>query len=373
MAQKNTGYILRRASPEQIRVMYKNTVAEWGQGITEEQYFEREYMLAAQPGFTGEYLTRWVYVPANDPETLELLAHCETFDRPALLAHNGSVKEVRCWAVASVFCPEPLRGNGYASNMMALLWEEAKRSGATLTSLVSDVGPKFYSRFGWHVYPSSEVQFPAVQRKENRAVTPLYLGDLELLEKADGRRQRARLQEIIEQSDSNTDSHPLAIILPTAANFLWHRKREEFYANIDGVDLSSGIIGATTVPRSNTTDAEALSTWADQVVQNFVIWQHDIRKQTLRILRFQCTDLSNAQSLIEVARHEAHRTGIPTVVAWLSEEDAQEANILRQCPGGSIVHRDHTLPSLGWLTDPTPSQSSGAKVRWLLCERFTWI
>jgi hypothetical protein len=67
---------------------------------------------------------------------------------------------VDCHSIDSVFVPPEHRCKGYATLLVKLLREhlisEARGQPWVVSNLYSDVGPKFYSRFGWKVFESRE-------------------------------------------------------------------------------------------------------------------------------------------------------------------------------------------------------------------------
>lgn len=61
-------------------------------------------------------------VPRDDPETTDLLAHCETFRRRSVLRDAGSqTKDVISYGIASVYTPANHRGKGYARHILQLV------------------------------------------------------------------------------------------------------------------------------------------------------------------------------------------------------------------------------------------------------------
>ncbi|KAI9593292.1 hypothetical protein BDF19DRAFT_449168 [Syncephalis fuscata] len=363
--------ILRRANPAQIRVSWENVVQQWGQGVTREQFLEREQLLSQQPGFSGDKMGIWLLVPASDPETLEPLAQCETFDRSGVLAIPGdngaspTVKEVRCWSIAGVFTSEKFRHRGYASELMALLRQKAEETGIVLSTLVSDVGPHFYARFGWQVYPSLEIAFPATtpaitKMLDQSNVIELFENDFAKFAAAEASEMQAKAIALIKQSD---DQRPVAFITPSEANYKWHWARTSFYAQISNMSPVPKVVGA------------AVNDPAVDPARNHIIWSHDVPKKTTRVLRFCCETLEIGQLLIAAAQREAHHLNLDQVILWLSEEDSQETSVLRQLPCGQVSERDGCLPSMAWFDDPSALQldaTTKLKPRWIACERYTW-
>lgn len=104
-------------------------------------------------------------VPRSDPGTLDLLAHCETFQRQSIIKEAGSeVKEVVSYGVASVYTPASHRGKSYARQLLQLVhyliapktslppfpsaWGPKPEMGpmnAAFSILFSGIGDKYYA------------------------------------------------------------------------------------------------------------------------------------------------------------------------------------------------------------------------------------
>jgi predicted N-acetyltransferase YhbS len=59
--------------------------------------------------------------------------------------------------IGAVFTPPARRGRGYAGQLITRMLEEARRQGATLASLFSEIGTPFYERLGFRPVPLDEV------------------------------------------------------------------------------------------------------------------------------------------------------------------------------------------------------------------------
>ena len=83
-------------------------------------------------------------------EGSDWIASCKRYERKVDL--DG----MRLGAVAfgAVFTPRALRGQGYATTMLALLLDEARKRGLDLAYLFSDIHPAFYAALGFRECPS---------------------------------------------------------------------------------------------------------------------------------------------------------------------------------------------------------------------------
>ncbi|CAE6447084.1 unnamed protein product [Rhizoctonia solani] len=115
--------VLRQASRAQEIESRKLTSVQWAKWYDLEGYLQRLEYLESLDHASGGLLITWVLVPANDPETLEILSTCQTYKRDILVLPAGEAtsKQDTGYAIASVFTPAEHRGKGYAARMMSLL------------------------------------------------------------------------------------------------------------------------------------------------------------------------------------------------------------------------------------------------------------
>jgi GNAT superfamily N-acetyltransferase len=81
-----------------------------------------------------------------------LLASFKRYEREL---HDGD-RRLRAIGFGAVYTPEPFRGRGYASVMMAAELDRARDAGYELAYLFSDIRPEFYKAFGFRALPSRE-------------------------------------------------------------------------------------------------------------------------------------------------------------------------------------------------------------------------
>ncbi|MBV9148667.1 MAG: GNAT family N-acetyltransferase [Candidatus Eremiobacteraeota bacterium] len=83
-------------------------------------------------------------------EDNDWLASCKRYERT--IDFNG--KRLRAVGFGAVFTPQALRGQGYATTMLALLMDEARQRRLDLGYLFSDIHPAFYAALGFQECPS---------------------------------------------------------------------------------------------------------------------------------------------------------------------------------------------------------------------------
>ncbi|KAJ3359125.1 hypothetical protein GGF32_009646, partial [Allomyces javanicus] len=150
---KITDVVLIRGTKPQHYAATTLNHTEWGQNLDMKEYFHRENLLQ-DTGFTRQGHSSWLLVPAaeQNAEMPTVLAACETFKRPCRVGGQDTF----AWSVASVFTRPEFRGCGYATTMMSKLRDRlvAEHPKLGVSTLYSDIGPKYYDRLGWRVFPS---------------------------------------------------------------------------------------------------------------------------------------------------------------------------------------------------------------------------
>jgi GNAT superfamily N-acetyltransferase len=82
-----------------------------------------------------------------------LAASCKRYERTVRVGAG----RLRTFGLGAVFTPEPLRGRGYASAMMAMLLDAGRSAGFDAAYLFSDIRPRFYEELGFFVQPSRTI------------------------------------------------------------------------------------------------------------------------------------------------------------------------------------------------------------------------
>jgi hypothetical protein len=163
-------------SREEIDYNHTLNYKEWGQGLTTEQYLEREIHLCNQPSCANDGVKFWSY-EQQDPNTKAwtVVSCCESLTRPAMYKVKGSpVRDTTSISIGAVFTPMEHRGKGYAKDMLDRVMEKFdEEKGAfaqydqlspealehSFSVLWSDVG-YYYSKFGYALTENREVAFP---------------------------------------------------------------------------------------------------------------------------------------------------------------------------------------------------------------------
>ncbi|KAJ3188782.1 hypothetical protein HDU85_004496 [Gaertneriomyces sp. JEL0708] len=317
---------------EDLETTYRGSFAEWAAGLSLEQYLEREDVIAARDFSVRR--TTWALV-----ESSEILASCETYERPCLYKQEENAVVVgKAYSVASVFVPEQHRCKGYASSMMAHLRDHLQSlSGVVVSNLYSDIGPDFYGRLGWKVFPHVELTLPARIGPEPH-VRWLMLKDLK---DTAARDFEAMTMKLLNNAAAGTIALP-----PSFSNYEWHVARTLFYAK------------AFAIPAP--TNFGALHKSGD-----FIVWAHDFgTAKQLNVLRLQATSAAGASELLKAASVEAHGSGLTKVVIWNPSATVSEA--ASHIQDSKEQEMAKSLPSL-WAKDDMEVAN------WCCSERFCWV
>ncbi|KAJ3862114.1 hypothetical protein EV359DRAFT_74356 [Lentinula novae-zelandiae] len=298
------------ATPQQIETSSRRTGASaWGNGMTLDQYVQRDLDLQKSECGRDGKLMIWVLAPRDDPETLDFLCSCET-------------SQVECYGVASVFTPPPNRGKGYARLMMSLLhWILAGNNlspnirfpsdiwgpqpvpppgmgNAIFSALSTDVGTFYEScnpdnaartkKNGWIIRGTRTARWnPRVDVPVTSAITStmgnwrwLTHEEINQVCTQDAERMRADLRArwFDVSSVSSSKTKILFTFLPSGGVEAFQRERLQYFWEKENI-VHWGV--ALSVPRSDLTNdfTNELGT-----VQAFVAWTLELRPPAPRTL-----------------------------------------------------------------------------------------
>ncbi|CAG8433673.1 10401_t:CDS:2 [Diversispora eburnea] len=356
--------LLVKATPEQAIIANQTSYIEWGHPeLTLEQYLEREKILENLE-FTRDNFQVWILISKKEQQqesTPTILSACETFKRKALIKDittittdkleklrevddeegGGNVKEIICYAIASVFTPPNFRNKGYASSMLKLLSDIlVKELKAEFSFLFSNIGPHFYQRLGWNVDDHKEIRFNVDNNNTHISDSADNVNNVDnmnnniIVEETKKITNQNDLEHIIQQDcqfiyqEFSQLDFPAFLVLPTKPTFEWHFERSKIYAKFRNIKITTF-------------------------------------EQKLTILRFRSNDQKITKLLIEHAKREALRYNLKQVVFWNPD--------MKLFPNddGELVERKDSLPSLA-CHYKEPSFSYFSHFKWLLLEKYTW-
>lgn len=142
------GVTLRRLPiADYVRDVMPQTAALWTGRRDFDTYVEQLLAIAESAYGKRHYRTFGLF----DGETL--VASFKRYDRTARI---GSAA-LRTFGIGAVFTPEPYRGRGYASVMLAAALDAGRANGYDAAFLFSDIAPQFYEPLGFAALPSRDI------------------------------------------------------------------------------------------------------------------------------------------------------------------------------------------------------------------------
>ncbi|KAF9982579.1 hypothetical protein BGZ65_002712 [Modicella reniformis] len=333
-------HLIRTLSPEIIQHTWINNKEEWGKSMDLETYLSRERYLNDQTLARDGKLKTWVLVPKSfDPEHPDLLLR-------RLIVLESLVPKIKVCKMCS------------ASVLARRLWDEISRmDNVSFTLLHSDIGPTFYSRFGWIAQRSDEIAIPTsytIVVDSNSHQDPVSLeniGDSNMQDVTtlDIQLLRESLKAQLEES-TNSDKLLFAVI-PDIHCIQWINARAKYYVQH--------------VLKQDQHDITVLGV-KDLHSDSFALWYHNVLHHELYIVRWRLDPTAGehvACALIQAAQAEAKKWNMSKVVIWNPEQSL--ADLLRV----EIKPRDSSLSALGAVSPLLDSKN----IEWVLNEKYaTW-
>ena len=366
------GVVFAEATPAQRTLTWELNGASWAPPLTIAQYLTRELTLSTTALSANRGTRYYILHAASSPSTI--LSACEVTSKRALVkssaaAGDGAVREVRAYAIASVFTAPEHRGRGLAGYLLRCVQREVDgEGGAECGVLYSDIGRVFYTKLGWKDYRSAQVAlkleegFGDVLAAAGRGggepeVVMVTEGEVEELCARDEARQRERLEGLVV---GEGETH--VAFVPESRQMAWHFARDGYVAGVmrDGREVVNR--GARTADGAS-----------------WLYWDHDLREKKLKVLRIVVTAtdgktaVSHVKALLRAALAEARDWDLPKVLVWSPGSDVcvaatelwQEARDKLQVVFDE--RQDGSIPSLRWRD----GKDAGTVV-WEDNEYFAW-
>lgn len=312
---------------QKIKEILKLNFEVWGiSKLSINEYLDREEILSMTE-FSRNSLKTWMLSTSND----EILSSCETYSKQCFLGNTMGT----CFVIASVFTPPEHRKNGYCSEMLTLLSNRLRSSGATAITLYSDIGPTFYSKLGWHLYPSISLIYdltsPTVTVPVQIKGEFLVFKDLIT---------RITVYNTL-QINTTKQSPDRFVCLPSFNSLQWLQKRSEFYCNI------------LNIPN--------FTHYGASFGNSFVFWYHEYEKPNvwnLILTITHCHSFNDFNHLLAMAVENAKLLGFKSVQIW----DPKYSTGLY---GWRLENRKESLSHLAVL-------QSDMRVEWIGNDKTGW-
>jgi GNAT superfamily N-acetyltransferase len=152
-----------------------------------------------------------------------------SFKRYERTLHDGS-RRLAAIGFGAVFTPPPYRRRGYASVMLAMALDRARKDGLDLAFLFSDIHPQFYSSLGFRVCPSREFtlradSLPSARQALARLGGDDWTGVRRVYELQERRRRAGFLRSAAVWDWIATGMRRRSEYRAGEANFVVHRRR----------------------------------------------------------------------------------------------------------------------------------------------------
>ncbi|KAJ3362284.1 hypothetical protein GGF32_006316 [Allomyces javanicus] len=359
-------YALRRVDKSPLHwAATRENYEEWGRasGLTLDQYFEREQVLQSTAFAQGAHMS-WVLVAANEVKAADptILASCETFHRVGRL--GGQL--VNVWVMAAVFVDQTQRGHGYSKHLVTMIRDHwiAQCPELGVSILYSDVGPRFYDKLGWRVFPSDALVAtidPA--RMPSSSDSPFeYLDAVTAASICGAAWSHAR-----EHDQTDVGGRQIFAIPLDATCIAWHEANTRFYY------AQSAHGDPRTALHPHGTDTVGI-----RMRDAVLLWALHPHVDTgvLCVLHLAADSGRAAADALSVAVHHAVQFGLGSVEVYVTDGwtwDADACVALLGTEWKRESPRDESLSSLMLWRDGSVVADPRDEVAWHGNEKYAWI
>ncbi|KAE9371603.1 hypothetical protein N431DRAFT_426250 [Stipitochalara longipes BDJ] len=368
---RSESLVLTHPTLEEKLATWNLNSVNWGAALSLPDYLQREQYLTTVPLARNGGITHWILVDRSlPPNERPLLASCESLRKPVLASHNGVVTEAFTHGIGSVFSQPKFRGKGYASRMLRDLgpvlknWQvdQSKPAGQTcpFSILYSDIGKKYYAKFGWAPFPSTHIAFPPTASSKPFTAKPLAESDVDELCTLD--------EQYIRRSLENAKDGKIHIALvPNHDVMQWHHKREDFVAG--------KIFGKSPLIKGAIAGEAGSRVWA--------IWTRAFygplkpeSGNTLHILRLVIEDETDIEAnaaklrgIVEIAQAEAKEWQLGHVELWNPTEVVKQMVKGTGLEHSEVEREEESIASLMWYGEGSGTSDD---IEWVGNEKYGW-
>jgi hypothetical protein len=240
-------------------------------------------------------------------------------------------------------------------------WQVTEKTGSCdFSVLYSDIGKKYYTKFGWAPFPSTHIALPPAAKTPSSTAKALAYADIPELCALDEQYIRTELSNA-------KDGKTHVAVMPSYDQMLWHHMREEFVCKklFKKVPTIKGAIAGKPGSR-------IWAVWTRAFYGPLV----PASGNTLHLLRLVIEDETdteeNAESLkaiLELAQSEAKKWSVNAVDLWNPSETVK-ALVKRAGLQHEFVDRQQeSIASLMWYGDGSGTTD---EVTWLANEKYGW-
>jgi GNAT superfamily N-acetyltransferase len=368
---KSPSLHLTHPTPEEKVATWTLNSVNWGAALSKPDYLEREAYLTTVPLAKDGGVTHWILVDRNlPPDNRPILASCESVRKHVLVSQSGIVTNGITHGIGSVFSQPKYRGKGYAARMLRELgpilktWQVDEsipgRGVCPFSILYSDIGKKYYTKFGWEPFPSTHIAFPPVAAPHHSSAKPLFYPDLPALCASD---QTYLREELAKARDGKIH----VALVPDHDTMQWHHMREDFVAN--------KIFGKKPTIKGAICGEPGSRIWA--------VWTRafygPIKPEsgnTLHILRLVIEDEKDTdenadklKAILEIAQGEAKEWQLNHVEVWNPTEITKKLIQRTGLEHTEVEREEESIASLMWYGEGSGKSDS---IEWVGNEKFGW-
>lgn len=254
----------------------------WAGPLTPEQFLGRNRRLYDHPYGREAMQTYGLRDDAG-----RIVSSLERLEISLLLRDEKEViLEETAGLIASVVTPAAERGKGLATRLLKGFFDARSREPFVL---YSDIGPRFYERFGFEAFPTSSLEVPSAPGASESAF-PLSLDAFTLA------LRRAR-RETVEKAKGE-----IAVLYPQTRFLDWQLERFRYFAELAGKAFPPTVSWKL----SHADPAHLVSVFPDFLTGKAnVFWAPE------------------CETCLAFARDVAHRWGLPTVRYWSRHAGAE--------------------------------------------------
>jgi GNAT superfamily N-acetyltransferase len=368
---KSDSLYLTHPTPEEKLATWTLNAVNWGNALSTSDYLAREAYLLTVPLARNGGVTHWILVDRTlPPNERPILASCETLRKPVVVSRNGTITEAITHGIGSVFSQPKYRGRGYASRMLRDLgptlkeWQVDQSTPGQQTCpfsiLYSDIGKKYYTKFGWTPFPSTHIAFPPVANSKPSTAKPLTSPDLEELCALDAQYVRRSL-EIAK------DGKIHVALIPNHDTMQWHHMREDFVAG--------KIFGKSPSIKGAIAGEPGSRIWAIWTRAFYGPLKPD-SGNTLHILRLVIEDETDTKqnaaklkAILEIAQAEAKEWQVGHVELWNPTEVVKKLVQMTGSEHSEVEREEESIASLMWYGEGSGNTD---EIEWVGNEKYGW-
>ena len=210
--------------------------------------------------------------------------------------------------------------------LLSKLLSKCKEAGCIASTLYSDIGPYFYTKLGWKLFPAST---SIINITDQKPIVDERLTNIDI----------TQVSDIFTQEKQPQISNSFQIA-KTADAIEWLYRRGVYYQQTLTPDTIITSCGSLLNPN------------------NYIMWYHDFPEKSLYVLTMVSTTQANHDALLNASLFEAAKFGLKKVVIYDSNEF---------CIGE--FEREGRVPQLAVLCDGIDVDKLG----WLTNEKYAWV